>query len=62
VKAEKAFLKAKDEAGHFSQVMKRFQSIKGITTCSEKTLHQRFVGVFENHMLNKSPKVSTMNN
>jgi hypothetical protein len=32
VKAEKAFLKAKDGAGHFSQDLKRFQSIKGLTT------------------------------
>jgi hypothetical protein len=52
VKEEKAFLEAKDGAGHFSQVIKKFQSIKGITTCLQRTLHQRFVGVFENHMLN----------
>jgi hypothetical protein len=32
VKAEKKKLKAKDGAGHFSQVLKRFQSIKGIKT------------------------------
>jgi hypothetical protein len=32
VKEEKTFLKAKDGAGHFSQDLKRFQSIKGLTT------------------------------
>jgi hypothetical protein len=31
LKAGKAFFEAKDRTGHFSQVMKEFQSIKGIT-------------------------------
>jgi len=31
VKAGKAFLEAKEGTNHFSQVMKEFQSIKGIT-------------------------------
>jgi hypothetical protein len=32
VKEKKEFLKAKDGAGWFSKDLKRFQSIKGLTT------------------------------
>jgi hypothetical protein len=32
VKAQKEFLKAKDGAGRFSKYLKKFQSIKGLTT------------------------------
>jgi hypothetical protein len=32
VKAQKEFLKAKDGAGRFLKYLKKFQSIKGLTT------------------------------
>jgi hypothetical protein len=42
LKAGKAIFEAKNRTGHFSQVMKEFQSIKGLSDRMQRTQHQRF--------------------